>query len=326
MTQKSPIKIDLEQALMQEVSAAHDGSSLLRTIIAYFHADTSLSLLIGAEIEFYLSFPEETDIAPLLVAIHSACAKLPVIVGEVEKEKGTGQYEIQLSPLSDPLMMAMSIAEARDIIHTTALAFQAEASFTAKPYPDQPGSGLHIHINLFDNTGRNCFQKEGEQEPALLLHAIGGLCASLPEAMAFLSPNEPSYRRFVPHLDAPTTISWGGNNRTTALRLPTSSPENRRIEHRVASAESDPYLVIAAILAGMHYGITHHITPPPRIYGNAFDPQYALPLLPANLAEAQQAYHQGKILRTHPGFHYLCIERENPLVPAMPYQHHHPKT
>lgn len=308
----------------QGVSAAH-GSSLLQTIVAYFHADTSLSLLIGAEIEFYLSCPKETDIAPLLAAIHAACATLPVTVGEVEKEKGPGQYEIQLSPLADPFMMAVSITKARDIIYTTAQAFQAKVSFAAKPYPDEPGSGLHIHVNLFDNTGRNCFQKEGEQEPVLLLHAIGGLCASLPEAMTFLSPGEHSYSRFVPHLDAPTTISWGGNNRTTALRIPTSPPGNRRIEHRVASAESDPYLVIAAILAGMHYGIMHHIAPPPRIYGNAFDPQYALAPLPATLAEAKQAYDRGRILRTHPGFHHLSIERENALVPAMPYEQHHPK-
>ncbi len=263
---------------------------LLATLADKLREVGNCTMLIAAEIEFYLSLPSGTPETPLLSALSNTCKMLPLTVGEVEKERGKGQYEIQISPTADPLLLADTLVRARDIIAETAHTHQATALFAAKPYNDEPGSSIHIHINLFGSNGHNLFAKQGEDDPAILLHAISGLCATMPEMMWIAAPYEASYARFVKHSNAPTTVSWGGNNRTTALRIPLSPPENRRIEHRLAGAEADPHLLIAAILAGMHYGIRHAIPAPAKIYGDASHPQYALPMLPATLHEAREVY------------------------------------
>lgn len=283
-----------------------DVSSFLQSVTDRLKEDSTTTLLVASEIEFYLIFTEEAQEAALLFAIHQACSLLPLTVGEVEKERGRGQYEIQLSPTADPLILADTIRDARYFIAETALKHQAQAVFASKPYADEPGSSIHIHVNMFDREGVNLFQKIGENDPPLLLHAIGGLCATLREAMAIFAPTAASYARFQKNSNAPTTISWGGNNRTTALRIPLSPPENRRIEHRVAGSESNPHLVIAAILAGIHYGITNHIPAPTKIYGDASHPQYGLEALPGTLEEAVRAYEEGRVIGPALDFFHLA--------------------
>lgn len=271
--------------------------SFLQSIAGRLEKDTSATLLCAAEIEFYLVLQEAQHEAVLLSAIYQACSVVPLMVGEIEKERGNGQYEIQLSPVADPVILADAIVAIKEIITTTAKAYYAEALFSSKPYADEPGSSIHIHINLVDTEGVNLFQKEGEEESLILLHAIGGICTTLRETMPICAPTEASYARFVPNNNSPTTISWGGNNRTVALRIPSGLPCNRRIEHRVAGAESDPYLLIAAILVGVYHGVTQKIIPPAKIYGDASHAQYALPPLPKTLEEAMTAYKKGDVIR-----------------------------
>ncbi len=102
-----------------------------------------------------------------------------------------------------------------------------------------------------------------------LKYAIGGLLTALPESMKIFAPNAESYARFAPGGNAPTTISWGANNRTVAVRLPDAPHDKKRIEHRVAGADADPHAVIAAILEGIHDGLTRHLDPGPQTYGDA---------------------------------------------------------
>jgi glutamine synthetase len=85
------------------------------------------------------------------------------------------------------------------------------------------------------------------------------------DAMAIFAPNANSYRRFVPGAYVPLTPSWGYNHRDVSLRIPVSSHQNRRVEHRVAGADANPYLVAAAVLAGIHYGITQRCEPGPMV-------------------------------------------------------------
>jgi glutamine synthetase len=151
----------------------------------------------------------------------------------------------------------------------------------AKPYLDQAGSGLHMHMSLRDRRGRNVF--DGGQAPAsvALEHAVGGVLATLPEAMAFLAPNVNSFRRFQPNLFVPIRRCWGFENRSVALRVPLGKGAARRIEHRVAGADANPYLALAAFLAGVHHGLTNRIAPPPAFEGNAgFAPDEDLPFRP----------------------------------------------
>ena len=84
---------------------------------------------------------------------------------------------------------------------------------------------------------------------------------TMPEAMAAFAPNANSFRRFRPKSYVPLTPNWGPNHRNLALRIPLSDPVDTRIEHRVAGADANPYLVVAAILAGIHHGITHQTDP-----------------------------------------------------------------
>ena len=141
------------------------------------------------------------------------------------------------------------------------------------------GNSLHIHISLLDKEGKNIFVKNGEEESKFMKYAIGGLLEKMPEYMQVFAPYENCYERLKKGKDAPSTVSWGGNNRTVALRLPaaTTEPENRRIEHRVAAADSDPYSVISAILEGISYGISNRILPKSeKIYGDASLKMYCL--------------------------------------------------
>ncbi len=140
-------------------------------------------------------------------------------------------------------------------------------------------------------------------------HAIAGLLATLPEAMPCFAPSDASYKRYATqyahskaHYNAPATISWGGNNRTVAIRIPTSThtPEMRHIEHRVAGADADPHLVIAAILVGIMHGLSEKLSLTlPKIYGNAWERQYSMPPLPASLAEARKHYEEGRVMRKY---------------------------
>ena len=122
------------------------------------------------------------------------------------------------------------------------------ATFMAKPYEEHAGSGMHIHISMQNNRGENVLSDaEGEDSP-LLKKMLAGMIDLMPSSMALLAPNVNSYRRFQPGMYVPTQASWGHNNRTVALRIPCGDRHNHRVEYRVAGADANPYLVMAAIL------------------------------------------------------------------------------
>src|SRR5256885_2013760 len=168
----------------------------------------------------------------------------------------------------------------RQIIKAAAANQNARASFMAKPYSDKSGSGQHVHLSLIDRAGRNVFDNGTPEGSERLRFAAGGLAALMPESMAFFAPNLNAYRRFQPDMFAPVNRRWGLNNRSAGLRVPVGPHEARRIEHRCAGADANPYLVLAAILAGVHHGIVNRIGPGPPAVGNGLrEPDPALPLL-----------------------------------------------
>lgn len=207
--------------------------------------------------------------AGMLDDMSQACAAQGVPSGAITAEYAAGQFEINLHHVDDPLKAADDCVLFKRIVKGVARKHGFQASFMAKPYVERAGSGLHMHVSLLDQAGNNVF--DGGDEPAsdTLRHAIGGTLAQLPEAMAFLAPNVNSYRRFVPDIFVPTQRSWGFENRSVALRVPGGKGAARRIEHRVAGADANPYLALATLLSGIHQGITSKIDPGAAWEGNA---------------------------------------------------------
>jgi glutamine synthetase len=128
---------------------------------------------------------------------------------------------------------------------------------------------MHLHLSLLDKDGNNVF--DGGDAPAsrTLHQALGGILDIMPESMAMLAPNVNSFRRYVPNIFVPIRRAWGFENRSVALRIPQGPGEARRIEHRIAGADANPYLLLATVLAGLHHGITKEIEPPQAFEGNA---------------------------------------------------------
>lgn len=203
-----------------------------------------------------LSVSTLDDHAAVLAGIEDAAAAQHVPLTYVTAECGVAQFEINLRHQDDPLLAADHAVSMRRLVKGAARAAGLDATFMARPFLDQPGSGMHIHVSLLDERGRNCFA----EDEAMLRHAIGGMQAAMYDSVALFAPNFNAFRRFAASW-VPRSTSWGENNRTVAFRVPLSEPHARRIEHRVAGADASPHLVLAAVLAGLHAGIIHRHDP-----------------------------------------------------------------
>ena len=289
-----------------------DNISTLKRICNSLTSKTGYTPVVATEIEFYLEDAAGINIEEIFKQCYRKFGSAGVITYSFEKEAADGQFEISTLPLPDPVVTANNTVIIKEIIASTFAEAGAKASFLPKPYDNKPGSGLHIHVNLLDSSGHNIFQKEyvqSNEESEILKQAVAGLCETMNESMIFFAPNEDSYKRYTAkheegeeYNNAPVNVSWGGNNRTTAIRIPTSTlhPDKRHLEHRVAGADADPYAVIAAILAGIDYGISNKLElKNDKIWGNAFDKQYNLAPLPRTLDEAKASFENGKIIKKY---------------------------
>jgi glutamine synthetase len=168
------------------------------------------------------------------------------------------------------------------------------ATFMAKPMAKEPGSAMHLHQSVIDvETRQNIFSLPDGSPSQLFFSHIAGLQKYLPAAMSLFAPNVNSYRRITPHNSAPINVHWGYDNRTAGLRVPMSSPANRRVENRLGGADANPYLAIAASLACGYLGMMEGIKPTEPISGSA----YLLPIqLPRTLAEALRLLRESRPL------------------------------
>lgn len=253
---------------------------MLESALGRLQADFGLTPVVACEIEFYLLGANQiADIQPFWADVLMQMDKEHIGVFKCEKEKGDEQFEIALAIAESPMRAASDIEKLKTIISEIATTYHMRADFSALPKPNQPGSGLHVHVHLADKNGKNVFYKDDERMSDALRFSIGGLLAKMQESMPVFAPTAASRARFTAKTNAPTTISWGANNRTVAVRLPDAPYDNKRIEHRVAGADADPEKVIAVILKAIHYGLTNKCDPGPQIYGDAADAQYHLPKL-----------------------------------------------
>lgn len=286
-----------------------DNAAILQNI-ANRLTELGLQPFVATEIEFYLEGATEKVTDVMFPDCYKKFGAAGILTHTIEEETAENQFEVSLVHLPDPIAAARNTMAIKDIIESTADDYNLKADFGAKPFEDRPGSGLHVHVSLYDEGGQNVFQKSEDghgEESVALKSAVAGLCELMAESMVYFAPNEESYARYTADFDeqgkynhAPVNISWGGNNRTVAVRIPTSTvqPESRHLEHRVAGADADPYLVISAILAGIHHGIENNLELQyDKIWGNAFDKQYDLTDLPKTLKEAKKLAGKGIVLK-----------------------------
>ncbi|MCH2166757.1 MAG: glutamine synthetase family protein [Oceanicola sp.] len=209
-------------------------------------------------------------------------------------EAGVGQFEVDLAH-RDALRAADDAWLFKMLVKGMARKHGMTATFLAKPDPEDAGNGMHVHCSMMQADGRNLFDDGTEAGSDALRQAVAGCLAGLAESTLIFAPHAGSYDRFVPGAHAPTGISWGYDNRTTALRIPLSPPAARRIEHRVAGADSNPYLLFAALLGAMLYGIEGQMEAPAPLTGNAYTQE--LPSIPTDWKDAIAAFAEGRLMQ-----------------------------
>ena len=215
----------------------------------------------------------------------------------VLKEAAPAQYEINVAYSDDAVAYCDQIIRMQRCIRAVAPRFGALASFMPKPMENQAGNGMHVHCSLLDTSGKNVFDSGDINGTPQLRQAVAGCLELMADTQLIFAPSYNAYRRFQAGNHAPTQPNWGYDNRTTALRIPASPSPATRIEHRVAGADSNPYLAVAALLAGIHLGIDRQCEAPPPISGNAWVEDAANVCLPGHMAEAIARFSESANVR-----------------------------
>jgi glutamine synthetase len=252
----------------------------------------------------YAMMEDLYEVDDFLSDLDAICIAQNIPAGAALSEFSPGQFEVNLHHVDDPVLACDHAVLLKRAVKAAASKNGMGATFMAKPFADTAGSGLHLHMSLLDASGANVFassSRDGAFSDALR-HAVGGLGALMAESMAIFAPNGNSYRRHAPGNYVPASPSWGVNHRGVAMRVPLSAPANTRIEHRVAGADANPYLVVAAILAGVHHGLTQQIEPLPMTPEGA-EIEYQV-TVPVRWPQALDAFDAGGVLPNYLGADY----------------------
>ena len=224
--------------------------------------------------------------------ITEGAAAMGIPIASITSESGLGQFEVTLDPCP-ARQTCENILLFKALARGTARNHGSAATFMAKPYPDDAGNGLHLHVSVVGPEG-NVFDDRGDEGTDLLRQGVAGVLESMSDATLIFAPHANSYARFVAGNHAPLGALWGYDNRTVAVRIPYGSPKTRRFEHRVAGGDTNPYLIMAAILGGMMRGIEAKMTPPAHVTGNAYDVE--APQLAATWADAIERFESSEAM------------------------------
>ena len=236
---------------------------------------------------------------PLLEALRQAFDTQDLPYEGIVKESAPSQFEINVAHSDNVMLLADQVIRMQRTIRAVSARHGFVASFMPKPIDDEAGNGLHVHCSLLDENGANVFDDGGEEGSDLLRYAVAGCLELLPASMLLFAPSFNAYRRFQPGNHAPTESAWGYDNRTTAIRIPESPSEARRIEHRVAGADANPYLILAAVLAGIWHGIENTLSPPKPVEGSAWDQEIDAPALPTTMDKAIEVFEKSDVLSNY---------------------------
>lgn len=313
-----------------------DPRQLLGQIVARFKA-LGYTPVVATELEFYLldgdseakhrpaaplmtegngrrlkdtdcySIEEMDDLSNFFFDVRAACNAQGIPADTIISELGPGQFEINMEHVDDALLAADHANMFKRLIKGVARSYEYSATFMAKPYAQNSGNGFHVHFSLLDENGVNVFDNGGEEGTGLLRHAVAGLLENMADSMLVFAPHLNSYRRFQNGAHAPTFASWGYENRTVAVRIPDSPNVARRIEHRVAGADANPYLVLAAILGAALDGIERKLTPTAPIEGDAYGVSDQYALLPNRWEPATEAFKQSAFMEKYFGDMFVRV-------------------
>jgi glutamine synthetase len=216
------------------------------------------------------------------------CADMRMPLEGLHTETGPGVLEAAIE-VTGALEAADRAALFKTFTKVLAQRSGMMATFMAKWSPDWPGQSGHLHVSLTDTAGKSAFHEEGA--PHSMSQAmrwfVGGQQALLPEILAMVASTVNSYTRLIPGFWAPTEASWGVENRTCALRVIPGSAKSQRVEYRIAAADINPYLALAAAIGSGLWGIQNRIEPDAAIEGNAYEQRFPPErALPRTLAEA----------------------------------------
>ena len=272
--------------------------NILKNVLKLY-ADKGWKPIVAPEMEFYLTkrnsdpdFPlvapmgrsgrpevgrqsfsidAANEFDPLFEDVYDWCEIQGLDLDTLIHEDGPAQMEINFRH-GEALHLADQITVFKRTMREAALKHDVAATFMAKPITDQPGSAMHIHQSVFDiKTGKNLFSNpDGSMSELFMLH-IGGLQKYIPELLPLFAPNVNSFRRFLPDTSAPVNVEWGEENRTVGLRVPEATPQNRRVENRLAGADANPYLVLAASLLCGYMGMVGDFKPSAPVKGRAYE-------------------------------------------------------
>jgi glutamine synthetase len=236
--------------------------------------------------------------AVLLHEMRAACELMKLPLEGLVKELAPSQYELNLEHVDDPLLAADHGQMLKQTVKSVARNHHLIATFMAKPFGDRDGNGFHWHVSVLDSKGKNIFDDGTDGGSNMMRHAVAGLAQTMADCMLIFAPHNNSYRRLRRGVHGPLVPTWGYENRYTALRIPNGDGESRRIEHRIAGADANPYLSLAAILAGIAHGIENKLIADEPTTGG---PQDVDPVLPGNWYEALREFENSDFIATAMG-------------------------
>lgn len=217
----------------------------------------------------------------------------------LHEETGPGVIEAAIT-VDDALAAADKAALFKTFIKVLAQRNEMMATFMAKWSRDWPGQSGHVHLSLKSPDGNPVFHDAAQPHgmSTTLRHFVGGQQKLMPELLAMIAPTINSYTRLIPGFWAPTDATWGVENRTCALRVIPGSAKSQRVEFRVAAADANPYVILAAAIASGLWGVENKAEPEAMVEGNAYDRKFPERLaLPRTLWDAAQRLKKSKMAR-----------------------------
>jgi len=295
-----PVPIDPRQVLIRQIERA--------TAMGY-------TVNVGTELEFYLldketlkprdndiqvySLVRAAEMEHVLGAIRQQINETCIPIEQSNPEYAPGQVEVNIR-YGEALQAADRVVMFRTLVKQLATEHDYLATFMAKPFADQSGSGFHTHYSLWKD-GKNAFADNGKLN-AVGRNFVAGLQKRMAETALCGSPTPNGFRRRQPYTFCPINSTWGPDNRTVGIRIIEGADSAVRAEKRDAGADCNPYLLIATDLAAGLDGIEQGLEPSPATLGNAYEAEDAEPI-PTSIGEAIEAARGSQFMKDVLGEH-----------------------